>query len=156
MVVLISCSWDPSGFASPCWRAGGVCVSGAGWVLAHPWIWAGSAWGQLQYSQIHGVCSSVARIACLLLNEHIPSPGMLANLNVSSYRYSSLRVHFISLLILLCCNPPLPELLVYKEVGNSKELSVHLSSTLDTIFNSRLRCVSLQLCRIGARLSLGP
>lgn len=155
MVVLISCSWDPSGFASPCWRAGGVCVSGAGWVLAHPWIWASSAWGQLQYSQIHGVCSSMARIACLLLNEHTPSPGMLANL-MSLPIGIPVCVHFISLLILLCCNPPLPELLVYKEVGNSKELSVHLSSTLDTIFNSRLRCVSLQLCRICARLSLGP
>lgn len=155
MVVLISCSWDPSGFASPCWRAGGMCVSGAGWVLAHPWIWASSAWGQLQYSQIHGVCSSMARIACLLLNEHTPSPGMLANL-MSLPIGIPVCVHFISLLILLCCNPPLPELLVYKEVGNSKELSVHLSSTLDTIFNSRLRCVSLQLCRICARLSLGP
>lgn len=132
-----------------------MCVSGAGWVLAHPWIWASSAWGQLQYSQIHGVCSSMARIACLLLNEHTPSPGMLANL-MSLPIGIPVCVHFISLLILLCCNPPLPELLVYKEVGNSKELSVHLSSTLDTIFNSRLRCVSLQLCRIGARLSLGP
>lgn len=132
-----------------------MCVSGAGWVLAHPWIWASSAWGQLQYSQIHGVCSSMARIACLLLNEHTPSPGMLANL-MSLPIGIPVCVHFISLLILLCCNPPLPELLVYKEVGNSKELSVHLSSTLDTIFNSRLRCVSLQLCRICARLSLGP
>lgn len=45
-------------------------MCGAGWVFAHPWTWAGSAWGQLQYHQIHGVCSSVARITCPLLNEH--------------------------------------------------------------------------------------